>query len=212
MRLLEVMTRAARTADGVDSSGAERGGAMVVGPGMGRLDDAQELARELAAARRGAAGARRRRPQRPRRAARGPRRPARAPTVLTPHEGELGRLLGVDSARGRRARLHHAREAARRAGAIVVLKGDDTLVAEPDGRVAVNPGATAALATAGTGDVLSGVLGALLAKGMEPFTAACAAVLLHARAGRLRRRAHRRRGRASPPTSSRRCPARREGA
>jgi NAD(P)H-hydrate epimerase len=67
----------------------------------------------------------------------------------------------------------------------VVLKGDDTLVAEPDGRVAVNPGATPALATAGTGDVLSGVLAALLAKGMEPFAAACAGVHLHARAGQI---------------------------
>jgi NAD(P)H-hydrate epimerase len=81
--------------------------------------------------------------------------------------------------------LHHAREAARRSGAIVVLKGDDTLIAEPSGRVAVNPGATPALATAGTGDVLSGVMGAMLAKDLEPFTAACAAVFLHARAGRL---------------------------
>jgi NAD(P)H-hydrate epimerase len=106
-----------------------------------------------------------------------------APTILTPHEGELGRLLGTDSAAVKARRLHHAREAARASGAIVVLKGDDTLVAEPGGLVAVSPGATPALATAGTGDVLSGVLGALLAKEMDPFTAACAAVRLHARAG-----------------------------
>jgi NAD(P)H-hydrate epimerase len=106
------------------------------------------------------------------------------PTVLTPHEGELGRLLGVDSKTVAGRRLHHAREAARRTGAVVVLKGDDTLVAAPDGLVAISSGATPALATAGTGDVLSGVLGALLAKRIEPFGAACAAVMLHALAGR----------------------------
>ena len=82
-----------------------------------------------------------------------------APTVLTPHEGELGRLLGIDSDEVKARRLHHVREAAAAAGAIVVLKGDDTLVAEPGGTVAVSPGASAALATAGTGDVLSGVIG-----------------------------------------------------
>jgi len=107
------------------------------------------------------------------------------PAVLTPHGGELARLLGTESAEVNARRLHHAREAARAAGSIVVLKGDDTLVAEPDGRVGVSPGGAPALATAGTGDVLSGVLGAMLAKGVEPFTAACAAVLLHVRAGRL---------------------------
>ena len=79
-----------------------------------------------------------------------------------------------------------------------MLKGDDTLVAAPGRRVAVSPGATPALATAGTGDVLSGIAGALLARGAEPFTAACAAVRIHARAGALaarrarRRRRHRR--------------------
>src|SRR5947199_5507670 len=81
-------------------------------------------------------------------------------------------------------RLYHAREAARAAGAIVILKGDDTLVVAPDGRVGVSPGGAPGLATAGTGDVLSGVLAAMLAKGVEPFTAACAGVLLHVRAGR----------------------------
>jgi len=103
--------------------------------------------------------------------------------VLTPHEGELGRLLGVGGPAVAARRLHHAREAAARCGAVVVLKGNDTLVAAPDGSVAVSPGATPALATAGTGDVLSGVLAALLAKWLDPFTAACAAVRLHALAG-----------------------------
>jgi NAD(P)H-hydrate epimerase len=98
--------------------------------------------------------------------------------VLTPHEGELERLLGEGGIAG--ARLRRAREAAERAQAVVVLKGDDTLVADPDGRVAVSPGATPALATAGTGDVLTGVTAAMLAKELDPFTAACAAVRLHA--------------------------------
>ena len=72
-----------------------------------------------------------------------------------------------------------------RAGAVVVLKGDDTIIAEPDGRVAISPGGAPALASAGTGDVLSGVTGAFLATGLDPFTAACAAVHLHLRAGQL---------------------------
>jgi NAD(P)H-hydrate epimerase len=68
---------------------------------------------------------------------------------------------------------------------VVVLKGDDTLVAAPDGRVGVNRGGAPALATAGTGDVLSGVIGAFLAKHMDPFEAACAGVHVHSRAGQL---------------------------
>jgi NAD(P)H-hydrate epimerase len=115
----------------------------------------------------------------------------RAPTVVTPHAGELGRLLEVESAEVGRRRLHHAREAARHANAIVVLKGDDTLVAEPGGRVGVSPGGAPALATAGTGDVLSGVLAAMLAKGLDPFDAACIAVRLHLDAGRTAARERR---------------------
>jgi hydroxyethylthiazole kinase-like uncharacterized protein yjeF len=108
-----------------------------------------------------------------------------APTVLTPHAGELGRLLGIDSGEVDAHRLARAREVAQLARAIVVLKGDDTLVVEPGGRVAVSPGDVPALATAGTGDVLSGVIGAFLAKRMDPFVAACAGVCAHARAGRI---------------------------
>jgi hydroxyethylthiazole kinase-like uncharacterized protein yjeF len=108
-----------------------------------------------------------------------------APTVLTPHAGELARLLGRDSASVGAHRLACVRDAAARTQAIVVLKGDDTIVAVPDGRAAVNRGAAATLATAGTGDVLSGVIGAFLAKHIDPWHAACAGVLLHARAGRL---------------------------
>ncbi len=105
------------------------------------------------------------------------------PTVLTPHAGELGRLLGRDAEEIGRHRLAAAREAARAARAIVVLKGDDTIVTDGE-RVAVNVLAAPALATAGTGDVLSGIAAAMLSRGLEPFAAACAAVLAHARAGR----------------------------
>jgi NAD(P)H-hydrate epimerase len=105
-----------------------------------------------------------------------------APTVLTPHAGELGRMLGRDSGEISAHRLACAREAAKLSGAIVVLKGDDTIVCDGE-RVAVNTVSAPALATAGTGDVLSGILAAFLARGLEPFAAACAAVLAHARAG-----------------------------
>ena len=90
-----------------------------------------------------------------------------APTVLTPHAGELARLLETDSAGVERERLNHVRLAADRSCAVVVLKGDDTLIAEPSGKVAVSPGDSPALATAGTGDVLTGVIAALLAQGLD---------------------------------------------
>jgi NAD(P)H-hydrate epimerase len=114
----------------------------------------------------------------------------RWPTILTPHAGELGRMLGLPSAEIAAHRLEHARAAAAQAKAIVVLKGDDTLVASPTGRVAISQGNAPALATAGTGDVLSGIAGALLARGMPPAPAACAAVLLHCRAGQVAARPH----------------------
>ena len=107
------------------------------------------------------------------------------PTVLTPHAGELGRLLGVDSKEVSARRLHHARAAAVKSKAIIVLKGDDTLVAAPTGRVAISRGGAPALATAGTGDVLAGVIGAMLAKGLAPAHAACAGVYAHLRAGQI---------------------------
>ncbi|HEX5761897.1 MAG TPA: NAD(P)H-hydrate dehydratase [Solirubrobacterales bacterium] len=106
-----------------------------------------------------------------------------AATILTPHAGELGRLLGRASAEVDTQRLAAAREAAEAADAIVVLKGDDTIVTDGK-RVAVNTLSAPALATAGSGDVLSGLVAALLGRGLEPFAAACAAVLAHARAGR----------------------------
>jgi ADP-dependent NAD(P)H-hydrate dehydratase / NAD(P)H-hydrate epimerase len=105
-----------------------------------------------------------------------------APTVLTPHAGELGRLLALSAEEVTAHRLSAAREAARAASAILVLKGDDTIVTDGE-RVAVNAISAPALATAGTGDVLSGVVAALLARGLDPFAAASAAVIAHARAG-----------------------------
>ena len=79
--------------------------------------------------------------------------------------------------------LARAREAAERSGCVMMLKGDDSIVAAPGGPVAISPGASPALATAGTGDVLSGVLAAVLARDADPFMAACAGVRLRARAG-----------------------------
>ena len=115
--------------------------------------------------------------------------------MLTPHEGELGRLLDRPADEIARHRLASAREAAERSGAVVLLKGDDTIVALPGGEVAVNPGGSPALATAGTGDVLSGLIGALLAKRLDGFAAACLGALAHVLAARCRGRAGRRRPR-----------------
>ncbi|HEY3552972.1 MAG TPA: NAD(P)H-hydrate dehydratase, partial [Solirubrobacterales bacterium] len=106
-----------------------------------------------------------------------------APTVLTPHAGELGRLLDRESSEIDAHRLASAKEAAQAARAILVLKGDDTIVTDGE-RVAVNALSAPALATAGSGDVLSGITAAMLARGLEPFAAVCAAVVAHARAGR----------------------------
>jgi NAD(P)H-hydrate epimerase len=191
-RLLEEMTVPLPDADGaLDPAGAdavleraERADALVVGPGIGRTAGAFELARRLAheaklpllldadglnahAGRLEALAER------------------SAPAVLTPHAGELARLLQSDSRSVGAHRLRSVRTAAAEAQTVVVLKGDDTLVAHPDGRVGVSRGGAPALATAGTGDVLSGVTGAYLAKHMDPFEAACAAVLVHAQAGRV---------------------------
>jgi NAD(P)H-hydrate epimerase len=102
--------------------------------------------------------------------------------VLTPHPGEMARLLGITNAEVQARRLEVAREAAARSGAVVVLKGQRTLVAEPRGRVAVNPTGNPGMATGGTGDVLTGIGGALLAR-LDAWAAATVAVYLHGMAG-----------------------------
>jgi ADP-dependent NAD(P)H-hydrate dehydratase / NAD(P)H-hydrate epimerase len=98
-----------------------------------------------------------------------------APRVLTPHEGELGRLLGRESQDVAAHRLAAVREAAEKFQCVVVLKGEDSLVAAPGGGVLVSALGLPSLATAGTGDVLTGITAAFLAKGMEPQLAAAAA-------------------------------------
>lgn len=191
-QLLEVMTVSLPDADGsLEPYGveqalerADRVDALVLGPGLGRTPGALEFARQLAHAAalpllldadglNAHAGSLEWLAER------------EAPTVMTPHAGELARLLESDSAAVGARRLKSARRAAQQARAVVVLKGDDTIVASPDGRAGVNRGGASALATAGTGDVLSGVIGAYLAKHMDPFHAACAGVLVHARSGQL---------------------------
>jgi NAD(P)H-hydrate epimerase len=194
VKLLEVMCKGLPEREGqlapdalaAASTALARADALVLGPGLGRAERTQQFARELAASApvplvldadglNAHAAATSGLEQLQRRAGRG--------TVLTPHVGELARLLDTDSRSIEARRLEQARAAARRSGAVVVLKGDDTLIAAPDGRVAVSPGGAPALATAGTGDVLAGVIGALLAKRLSPFDAACAGVLTHVRAG-----------------------------
>jgi hydroxyethylthiazole kinase-like uncharacterized protein yjeF len=188
----EMMTVGLPDADGtLTVAGVERvltasarGGAIVLGSGIGRTDEAAWFARTLAgevslAMVLDADGLNAYAGRLEDLATR------QAPTVLTPHAGEMGRLLQLESSEVERERLHHVRDAAERSSAVVVLKGDDTLVATPQGTVAVSPGGSPALATAGTGDALAGVIAALLSQGLEPFPAAAAGVWLHAQAGKL---------------------------
>jgi ADP-dependent NAD(P)H-hydrate dehydratase / NAD(P)H-hydrate epimerase len=158
---------------------AERAGALAIGPGLGRGDSRRVLVRELL------------------------ERidlPAvvdadalfelepferEAATVLTPHAGELARLLGTDSSWVDAHRLTAARKTAERFDAVVLLKGPDTIVASPEGEVVVSDWGPPALATAGTGDVLTGIVAAFLAKALEPAAAAAAAAVAHGRAGEL---------------------------
>jgi len=108
---------------------------------------------------------------------------ARCPPVLTPHPGEMARLMSMSTAEVQARRTEVAVELARRTLALVVLKGADTLIATPEGRLAVNTSGTPGMATAGSGDVLTGLLVGFLAQGMSTLEACQAAVFLHGRAG-----------------------------
>jgi ADP-dependent NAD(P)H-hydrate dehydratase / NAD(P)H-hydrate epimerase len=172
---------AAGAADAVLRLAAERD-ALVLGPGLGRSAEPRELVR---------------------RTLRGARVPVvldadglvafagepdairerRAPAVLTPHPGEAGTLLGLEPAAVNRDRVGAARRLAERSGAVVVLKGAATVIADPAGRVRVNPTGGPVLGTGGTGDVLAGAIGGLLAQGLAPFDAASAGAYLHGAAG-----------------------------
>ena len=187
-RLLEVVKRPLsedaggrllpRSADAILEA-AERASSVAIGPGLGRTDGTRDLVRillerldkpvvldadalwELQPFRR------------------------RAATVLTPHAGELARLLDVDARHVDAHRLDSVTRAASRFGAVVLLKGADTLVAAPGSGVFVADYGGPSLATAGTGDVLTGIVAAFLAKGMEAQLAAGAAAVVHGLAGRL---------------------------
>ena len=191
VKLTEVMSRGCPTEDGALGPGSaqeiletcERAAAVVLGPGLGREEQSLQLARDLAL-----------RIEAPlvidadglnAHAGRLQSLQGRSGSaVLTPHAGELGRLLERSSDEIGAHRLAAAREAARASGAVVLLKGDDTIITDGE-RVALNGLSAPALATAGTGDMLSGTIAALLARGLEPFAAACAGALAGARAGRL---------------------------
>jgi ADP-dependent NAD(P)H-hydrate dehydratase / NAD(P)H-hydrate epimerase len=194
-KLTEVMTLGCASESGALAAGAaeaiadaaERAAAVVLGPGLGRTEGAQTVGRVLARAieaplvldadglnaHAGDLGALASR---------------QAGTVITPHAGELARLLERTSEEVNQHRLAAARQAAETGRCVVVLKGDDTIVidgASDEPVVAVNTVSSPALATAGTGDVLAGTIGALLARGLRPFEAACCAVRANTTAGVL---------------------------
>jgi hydroxyethylthiazole kinase-like uncharacterized protein yjeF len=162
-----------RSGDPAPMLADKRIGAVVIGPGLGRDGDAPRLLDAALAAGHplviDADALLLLSEGRLERLAKGP------PALLTPHEGEFFRLFGEIAG----SKIDRAREAAGRAGAVVLLKGADSVVAAPDGRAAIAPPGSSWLATAGTGDVLSGIAGALLAHGLAPFEAGCAAVWLH---------------------------------
>lgn len=163
-----------------DALGDERIGALLVGPGLGRGDAAVDRLRAalrrdlptvldadgLAILERGMVGER------------------TSPLILTPHEGELATLEPAYGLAGSCGKVERATALAKETGAIVVAKGADTLVASPDGRIAFAGRSSSWLSTAGTGDVLAGIMASRLANGSAPFAAACEAVWLHGEAAR----------------------------
>ncbi|MEP6893610.1 MAG: NAD(P)H-hydrate dehydratase, partial [Gaiellaceae bacterium] len=180
-RLLEPVKVGFSAEDMVETvlGAAERADAVALGPGLGREPHVEECVRELlerldlpmvvdADALFGLEPAQR-----------------TAPTILTPHAGELARLLGESSARVDAHRLEAARRCAERYRAVVLLKGADTIIVSPVGDVIVADAAPPALATAGTGDVLTGVIAAFLAKGLDAETAAVTGAVAHGRAATL---------------------------
>ena len=106
-----------------------------------------------------------------------------APLIMTPHPGEMARLLGISTAVVQADRVGLARRLAAQVGAVVVLKGHRTVIASPDGEMAENPTGNPGMATGGSGDVLTGMIGALTAQGVPPYEAAVCGVYLHGAAG-----------------------------
>jgi hydroxyethylthiazole kinase-like uncharacterized protein yjeF len=164
-------------------------GALVFGPGLGTTQKVGDVALQLIAAGNGIVGGVvfdadaittfARAPEALFAATRAQGAPA---IVLTPHEGEFTRLFSDLAADEALSKLDKAREAAKQANATIIYKGPDSVIASPDGRAAINGNGTPLLATAGSGDVLSGITAALLAQRMPVFKAACAAVWVHAEA------------------------------
>jgi len=157
--------------------------AVAFGPGVGRDAEVQKLARDFAL-----------RCPRPlvldadglfpfAKAALGALKTRKAATILTPHPGEAARLLGVTAAEINRDRVGAARRIAAEAGSVVLLKGAATVIAAPDRRTVLNPTGGPSLGTGGTGDVLTGIVVALLAQGMPAFEAAALGAWLHGFAG-----------------------------
>jgi NAD(P)H-hydrate epimerase len=188
--VLEVMTARLdpkKTGESLDTLLAHKPQAVVIGPGFGLGDDARMAVEYVLASWHGPivvdadaltmfAG-----------------KPgvfmAAKKAILTPHPGEAARLLGKTPAAVEADRFRAARELVAATGAVVVLKGAHTIVASPDARIAVSPVSCPALGTAGSGDVLGGIIGAM-ACALPPFEAACAGVLLHAFAGEAWSQAH----------------------
>lgn len=161
----------------------ERATAVVVGPGLGMSPDARRLLRDLLG-----------KIEKPVvidadglniLAQEGLELVAKKNVVLTPHPGEMARLAGLPVADIQADRVEVARSFAKKWGLVLVLKGARTVVAGPDGTVFVNPTGNPGMATGGTGDVLAGMIGSLLAQGLGPVEAATAAVFLHGLAGDL---------------------------